>query len=608
MKALVDVKMHVKRRRPLNDKEYLMEYVIQAAACLPDDFVRKRITENFVTTLWNDELHAPPSRVLLGDDFNFRQPDGSRNNCLFPHIGAAGMPYARTVTPTTVGLDVLPDPGVLFDTLMKREAPEEHPSKISSMLFYLASIIIHDCFKTNGHDYNISDTSSYLDLEPLYGGDWKHQKLMRTFKDGKIKPDCFSESRLLQFPPGAGALLIMFNRYHNYVVDQLATIKEGGRFTETGAKVDRYGESSLDKRDDDLFQTGRLITCGLYVNIILSDYVRTILNLNRTDSDWQLDPRIDIPGVPRGTGNQVSCEFNLVYRWHASVSARDEAWTKKLFQQVFETGPGPVDLTSEDDLKALSKLAEIKKTIPEEPQERSWPALESEVLKRDESGKYNDHELAAILTSSIEDCANATGPRRIPAIMKFISTLGITQARTWGLATLNEFRSHFGLEPHRTFQSITRDKEAAKALERLYRHPDNVELYPGLVVEDAKRPMVPGSGLCPGYTISRAVLSDAVGLVRGDRFYTTSYSPNTLTSWGYKDVATDPAIDNGCVFYKLFKRALPQSYDDRSVYVHYPLTVPHGPNGMKEVLEKLGKAKMYNFDIPASSVRSEKGS
>jgi hypothetical protein len=66
-------------------------------------------------------------------------------------------------------------------------------------------------------------TSSYLDLAPLYGSWWEEQKSMRTSYDGKIKPDCFSEKRLLGFPPGVGAILIMFNRYHNYIVTNLAT-------------------------------------------------------------------------------------------------------------------------------------------------------------------------------------------------------------------------------------------------------------------------------------------------------------------------------------------------------------------------------------------------
>jgi hypothetical protein len=60
----------------------------------------------------------------------------------------------------------------------------------------------------------------------------------------------------------------------------------------------------------------------------------------------------------------------------------------------------------------------------------------------------------------------------------------------------------------------------AKSLETLYVHPDYVELYPGLVAEEAKRSEIPGSGLCPGYTVATAILSDAVSLVRGDRFYT----------------------------------------------------------------------------------------
>jgi len=44
--------------------------------------------------------------------------------------------------------------------------------------------------------------------------------------------------------------------------------------------------------------------------------------------------------------------------------------------------------------------------------------------------------------------------------------------------------------------------------------------------------MVPGSGLCPGFTTSFTILSDAVALVRGDRFYTIDYNAKSLTSFG----------------------------------------------------------------------------
>lgn len=112
----------------------------------------------------------------------------------------------------------------------KSENREQHPNKISSILFYLASIIIHDLFRTDHKKFAVSKTSSYLDLSPLYGSNLEEQIKMRTGIAGKLKPDCFSETRLLAFPPGVGGLLIMFNRFHNNVVEQLATINEKGQF------------------------------------------------------------------------------------------------------------------------------------------------------------------------------------------------------------------------------------------------------------------------------------------------------------------------------------------------------------------------------------------
>lgn len=67
----------------------------------------------------------------------------AHQNILWPHLGAAGTPYARSVRPTIMQPAALPDPETLFDSLLARKKFKEHPSKISSVLFYLASIIIH---------------------------------------------------------------------------------------------------------------------------------------------------------------------------------------------------------------------------------------------------------------------------------------------------------------------------------------------------------------------------------------------------------------------------------------------------------------------------------
>lgn len=208
-----------------------------------------------VKTLWESLEHPPLS--YEGDEYRYRMADGSNNNIMYPHLGEAGSAYAQTVTPQTLQQGALPDPGVIFEAIYARgDEPKEHPNKISSMLFYLASIIIHDVFHTDERDYRRVKTSSYLDLAPLYGSSQKDQDKVRTHVDGMLKPDTFSESRVLGFPPGVAAMLVCFNRYHNYVAGQLKIINEGGRFTPS--KYIHPKKKALEKVDNDLFQTARL--------------------------------------------------------------------------------------------------------------------------------------------------------------------------------------------------------------------------------------------------------------------------------------------------------------------------------------------------------------
>ena len=78
---------------------------------------------------------------------------------------------------------------------------------------------------------------------------------------------------------------------------------------------------------------------------------------------------------------------------------------------------------------------------------------------------------------------------------------------------------------HKTFASISGNKDIQNALRDLYDHPDKVELYPGAFCEGD------GSmGLDPGPKESNsalwtAIFSDAITLVRSDRFYTVVSTP-----------------------------------------------------------------------------------
>jgi linoleate 10R-lipoxygenase len=140
---------------------------------------------------------------------------------------------------------------------------------------------VADLFWTDYTDMTKSKTSSYLDLSPLYGSNQHMQDTIRTFKDGMLKADSFADKRLLGMPPGVGVLLIMFNRFHNHVAEHLAAINEDGRFTTPSPALEGdKAAAAWKKYDNDLFQTARLITSGLYINITLLDYVRNIINVS----------------------------------------------------------------------------------------------------------------------------------------------------------------------------------------------------------------------------------------------------------------------------------------------------------------------------------------
>lgn len=53
--------------------------------------------------------------------------------------------------------------------------------------------------------------------------------------------------------------MMRITRYHNYVVEQLASINEGGRFTKPRDDMPpEAAKKAWAKYDNDLFQTGRL--------------------------------------------------------------------------------------------------------------------------------------------------------------------------------------------------------------------------------------------------------------------------------------------------------------------------------------------------------------
>ncbi|KKY15413.1 putative prostaglandin g h synthase 2 cyclooxygenase pgh2 cox2 [Diplodia seriata] len=569
LKTLIEV--FKAKGKPQNDREMLMEKMIALTASLPrHSKTRDKLSGVIIDTLWSSLQHPP--LTYMGEKFQYRTPDGSYNNPMNPDLGKAGSHYARSVPRIKSQHGVPPDPGLLFDLLMARsdETFKENPAGISSMLFYHATIIIHDIFRTNRFDNNISDTSSYLDLAPLYGSSLEDQLKIRTMEKGLLKPDTFHERRLIGQPPGVNVILVMYNRFHNYVADVLLKINEGGRFTLVPGETDEEKAAAIAKQDNDLFQTARLIVGGLYINISLHDYLRGLTNCHHSATDWTLDPRIaasrlfDPDGIPRGVGNQVSAEFNLLYRFHSIISKKDETWLNEFLSSLFPGSSKPLDeLTPQEFVQGLFAF---EQTIPADPSKREFGNL-----KRGPDGRFADADLEREMTAAMEDPAGLFGPRMVPKFLKIVEITGILTARKWQLGSLNELRDFFKLKRHDTFEDVNPDPAVADLLRKLYDHPDMVEMYPGMFLEDAKPRMDPGCGGCPPYTVGRAVFSDAVTLVRSDRFCTLDYTAGNLTNWGFNEVAADYDVLGGSKFYHLFQRALPGWYPFNSLHIMQPM-------------------------------------
>ncbi|KAJ7740925.1 heme peroxidase [Mycena maculata] len=566
----------------IDDRKFLLEKLVTLMSRLPNtpaaNKFSKGLQSTFIDILYKDLPHPPSTYLSMLPQntsteskvnpikFAYRNADASNYVPLFPGLGKSNAPYARSVPATNFTPPAtLPDAGLVFDTLMRRDAFEPHPAGISSLFFAFADLIIHSIFNTSPADPTINLASSYLDLSILYGSNEEQLKTVRN-KDGRgrLYEDTFADSRLLFMPPSTCALLVVLSRNHNFNAQKILEINEGGTYTTTFKNDDAMRE-----QDDEIFNRARLVNCGYFMQIILGDYVGAILRLVEDGYSWRLDPlsqsrEITHDLTPRGEGNVVSIEFNLLYRWHACISEKDTEWTENLFKEMF----GTEDF---DNITIPQFMNVAKEKMVTDPDTRKWTFNK---LQRGPDGRFKDSDLAEILHNATSWRAGAYGARAIPEVLRVIEVLGIEQARRWGACSMNDFRRFLGLKPYDSFQEWNPNPKVADAAAKLYKDIENLELYVGLQAEQTKTPMA-GAGLCPGYTISRSILADAVCLTRGDRFLTVEFTPYNLTAWGYRDCQFDPQDGSyGGMLTKLLFRTLPEYYPARSAYAHFPFLDP----------------------------------
>lgn len=562
----------------------------------------ERINNHVIRYLYETIPH--PVDTLLGE--RFRRADGSGNNVHIPSMGQAGTSYARTCRGKRLPMPKLPEPADIFDKLLKAPEGKErdpHPAGSSSLTFAFASLVTHSLFRTDPSDWNKNLTSSYLDLSPLYGSNQQEQDAVRIKNGlGLLHPDTFSESRIVFLPPAAGCLLVMFNRNHNCIAETILKNNEQGRWKRS--PPEDIGQRT--QQDEEIFQTARLINCAAFMSVVLNDYVAGFIGTTRSEGGWSMAPFDDFRDtnhqpVGRGEGNHVSVEFDILYRWHSVVSTKEEDWTLNIIQSLFPNKKVG-DLKKEDFFGALGRLR--SGAVPDtlivhpDPSKRNFGGI-----KRGTDGRFKDEDLAGVLQKATRDPAHRYGGRGTPEVLKVIEIVGMEQARRWGVCTMNEFRVRMGLIPFRSFEHWAGEgnQEIADAAKELYGNIDDLELYPGLHAEEPMK-LGPGSGLCAGYTTTRGILSDAIALVRGDRFFTTDFTPANLTSWGMEDVQKRHPKGFGAYLPLLLQRALPDHYPNDSAYTWFPFFTPATA---KANLARLEKDQDYKYDFPTPSVDDE---
>ncbi|OAX33207.1 heme peroxidase [Rhizopogon vinicolor AM-OR11-026] len=592
LSSALDAIMHA---GAIDDRKMLLENLLSFMANHPSGKISEMARTFVIKDLYNDLTHPPAT--YLGPKYQFRTADGSNNNPDSPDLGKAGTPYARSVQQSNpLPRNQMPDAGLVFDALLRREKFVEHPAGLSSLMFSFAALVIHSIFRTDhtpgrGH---INMTSGYVDLAPLYGNDQTTQDKVRI-KEGRglLHPDIFAEDRLLFLPPQVGVLLVLFNRNHNYIARRLLEINERGTWKDPAQH--HLSEAQLSKQDEEIFQIARLCNCAWFAAIVFSDYFSCILGLVREGSTWSLEPFDEIRDSDnlifgRGRGNACSVEFNCLYRWHATTSVEDEDWIIRQFQQIFPDKK-PEDITLKDFYQTAGK---IEKKTETDLGQWTFGNLQRQT-EGPNAGAFKDSDLANYLMNATSHHAAAFGARGTPSVMRLHEIMGIEANRSWGVCSLNDFRKFLGLKTYSSFLEWNPDAQVAEAAERLYGHIDNLELYVGLQAEETK-PLTEGTGLCPGYTITRAILSDAVALTRGDRFFTQDFTPYNMTAWGFADCQRDPnGYGFGSTLGRLILRTLPNDYTADSIYTWFPFV---HPESMKGFLENLGKIDGYSLERP----------
>ncbi|KDQ11187.1 hypothetical protein BOTBODRAFT_35487 [Botryobasidium botryosum FD-172 SS1] len=493
-------------------------------------------------------------------------------------------PYVRMVDKPN---QATPNYDDIFKNLLERKETTQHPKGLSGLTLAFGSLISLCISQVDRTDIRYNKAPGFLDLSVLYGVDEDEIEEIRALDDelgrGLMLPDATSvdEERMVFLPRAAWVILILFNRNHNYIARRLLEENEHGKWLDP-AKLD--GDQDLREQDDEIFELARRINCGLFRNIVVNDFLKSLMGMGSHHNN----PTIELFSDTRPEElrkHRISVEFSMLYNWWGMLSEVDATAITEIMDEDEDFSN-----TSDDVFEQLDAFLDRKADFAQKDKgQRSCAGL----ARNDEDDCFDSAELAEILLNATESTASAFRACGTPSSLRAIELAAMKQARDWNVCSFNEFRTLLDLPVYKSFSEWCSTPEVASAAQALYRDINNLELYPGLRGEDT----LGGEGFRLGKTMSQGLIADIVRMVRCDPNFSTNWTPASLTTWGHGELVTTPENGAfGACLPKLLLRHLPDEYTYNSVYGLFPFATPAKS---KEALSEIPLSGIdYEFERP----------
>ena len=529
----------------------------------------KDVYPDGVLTGFQEEGQRPPEGVT-----HFRTADGSWNNLANPKEGAAGTRFMRNVeneairpetgeslmTPNprlisrtflTRGEEMLEVPflnmlaalwiqfqnhdwvnhgEVMFKDVYEMELPEDDPARKrywQTKMFVAKSQPDPTRFpdKEETPVTYINEVTHWWDGSQIYGSDQEMVAYLRSGVDGKLRlnedgtlPIGKQEVEETGFTRnwwlGLSMMHTLFEREHNAICDHLK-------------------QAYPDWDDNRLFNVARLINAAVMAKIHSVEWTPAILPNRRLDSglhanwygfftnlfreakDRKTKAEINVRNPEMGgvVGNSINKhgqpyglteEFVEVYRLHSLLP-------ENLFIRRIENG---------DEVEEIP--------LPETRQAGS-PKVTGRTAMADLFYSMGVQQPGQLVLNNFPKFMQEMS---IPGNPLFdMGAVDILRARERGVPRYNEFRRQLGLNPIRSFEDLTDDKEQVQKLKQVYgERPEDVEKLDLMIgtLGEGHRPTWFGFG----ETLTQIFILNATRRLQADRFYTDSYTEEVYTKEG----------------------------------------------------------------------------